>query len=138
MSQKELEQTDQEVMEMVNDHAHPDATEAAQVIQHVVGSYAAGRKVKEPTPEELEKAAAERAWLEQVAEEKRKVKKVKIQEAVRALVLVAVCVLVAVLLVAAHFAPDVVIWIVNGGVLCCGIVAALIVDRWIRRWTGNW
>lgn len=46
---------------------------------------------------------------------------------------VACCILVAVLLVAALLDPAVVVHLVNAGVLACGIVAAVKIDRFLRR-----
>ena len=123
MSQQELEQGDQEVMGIVNEHAHPDTAAAAEdITEQLLRPVAPKRTCRddnkcEPNPD----------WL----------RKQKLRERISTGVCVAACILVAVLLVAASFFPNIVIWVVNAGVLCCGIVAAVKIDRAVRRWR-NW
>lgn len=119
MSQQDLERGDQEVMGIVNDHAHPDTAATAEEIAEQLF------QPEEParTCDDACKCGADHTWI----------RKRKIREGISAGICVAVCLLVAVLLVAANFLPDILIWVVNGGVLCCGIVAAVKLDRLISR-----
>ena len=124
MSQQELEQGDQEVMGIVNEHAHPDTAAVADEITEQL------LRPEEPEPKRCDgtgKCGPNPDWL----------RKQKTRERISTGVCVAVCVLVAVLLVSANFLPGILIWIVNAGVLCCGIVAAVKIDRAVRRWR-NW
>lgn len=124
MSQQELEQGDQEVMGIVNDHAHPDATVVAEEI--------AEQMLQPEDPERIHcddtcQCGANPDWNQNQ----------KTREGISTGVCVAACLLVAVLLVAAKLFPAIVSWVVNAGVLCCGIVAAVKIDRAVRRWR-NW
>ena len=124
MSQQELEQGDQEVMGIVNDHAHPDTAAAAEKITEQL------LRPEEPEPKCCDgtgKCGPNPDWL----------RKQKLRAGISAGVCVVICLLVAVLLVAASFFPNIVIWVVNAGVLCCGIVAAVKIDRAVRPWR-NW
>lgn len=132
MSQQEFEQNDQEVLDLVNDHAHPEAEASAEEIKKDLGY--CGAVGHEPTPEEKLLAEEHRRWQEEAAREMKRVKSRKRREVFGVSVRVAICVAVACVLVAAMFAPELLIWIVNAGVLCCGIVAAIMIDRWRRTW----
>lgn len=132
MSQQEFEQNDQEVLDLVNDHAHPEAEASAEEIKKDLGYCSAVEN--EPTPEEKQLAEEHRRWKEEAAREMKRVKSRKRREVFGVSVRVAICVAVACVLVAAMFAPELLIWIVNAGVLCCGIVAAIMIDRWRRTW----
>ena len=124
MSQQELEQGDQEVMGIVNEHAHPDT---AAVADEITEQLLRPEEPERTCSGDTCKCGANPDWL----------RKQKTREQISTGVCVAVCVLVAVLLVAASFFPNIVIWVVNAGVLCCGIVAAVKCDRFIRFWR-NW
>ena len=132
MSQQEFEQNDQEVLDLVNDHAHPEAEAFAEEIKKDLGYCSAVEN--EPTPEEKQLAEEHRRWQEEAAREMKRVKSRKRREVFGVSVRVAICVAVACVLVAAMFVPELQIWIVNAGVLFCGIVAAVMIDRWYRRW----
>ena len=126
MSQQELEHGDQEVMGVVNGHSHPDAEAAAEDIA------AAARQVKREEkritvpPAGTPGYAGECCGEGPGAKAKRRLFWPVLQ--------VVCCVLVAVLFVTALLEPGFVVYLVNVGVLACGIVAALIVDRRVRRW----
>ena len=113
MSQQELEQTDQEVMEMVNKSATAGAKRRAEEIADAI---------KEPSPEELADKEAERLHKEYCHKRK-----------IRAVLCVAACILIAVALLIVLFAPALLVWVVNIGILCCGVVAGMTVDR-LQRW----
>ena len=112
MSQQELERGDQEVMGIVNEHAHPDAAAAAMKIE---------RKQKEKSEK-----AMDAEWQAECGQT------VQNRRILWTIVQVLSCVLVAALFVAALLDPAFVVHLVNVGVLACGITAALIVDRWLR------
>ena len=114
MSQQELERSDEEVMSMVNGAASPQATSAAEAI--------AAEYVNAKREEERPK------------EESMRYRKAKCRDASCVGIAVAVCVVVAVLCVLALKYSGLVIWLVNAAVLCCGIVAAVKIDRWVRKW----
>ena len=110
MSQQELEKSDPEVMDMVNGSASPQATQTAEDIAEEFKA--------------LERESAERA--------KRQMHK---RHEVRYLVfIVAACIVVSALCVLALKYSGLVIWLVNAAVLVCGMVAAVKIDRWFRRW----
>lgn len=114
MSQQELERSDEEVMNMVNGAASPQATYAAEVIA-----------------EEFENAKREE---ERPKEEGMLYRRAKRRDASCVGAAVAACIVVAALCVLALKYSGLVIWLVNAAVLSCGIVAAVKIDRWIRRW----
>lgn len=105
MSQQEFEQADEQVLSMVNDHAHPDAKKAA------------------------EKICCNPDANARAAEQRRRILWTVLQ--------VVCCVLVAALFVAALLDPSFVMVLVNAGVLVCGMVAAILVDRSCRLLRGR-
>lgn len=115
MSQQELERSDQEVMDMVNSGASPQATQNAEDIA-------------------AELKAMERETAEMVKEERVQRQTYKRREGRCVAFIVAACIAVAILCVLALKYSGLVIWLVNAAVLCCGIVAAVNIDRWIRKW----
>lgn len=113
MSQQEFEQADREVIAVVENHAHPDAKEAAaRILQG---------EQKLTMPDRNDSTANAKA-----AELRRGILLTTIQ--------VLSCVLVAALFVAALIDPSIVMFLVNVGVLVCGMVAAVLIDRAIRKW----
>lgn len=115
MSQQELEKSDEEVMNMVNGAASPQATQNAEDIA-------------------AELKAMEREAAEMVKEERAQRQTYKRREGRYVAFIVAACIAVAILCVLALKYSGLVIWLVNAAVLSCGIVAAVKIDRWIRRW----
>lgn len=98
MSQKEFEQNDQEVIDMVNRSAAPEAiTSAEQLMDKLQGNYKRKKKI-------------------------------------RTVLIVLLCMAIAAALVTALFVPAFVVWVVNIGVLGCGMAAAVAADRYIRRY----
>lgn len=126
MSQKEFEQQDEQVMDMVNGHSAPEATAAAEQIVETVNT----------TLEESEdqKHASN---LETDMERHRKAewfRKKKLIANLRLVLFVTACLCVAAALVAAWYVPALLIWVVNVGVLACGVAAAMEIQRFVRRW----
>lgn len=98
MSQKEFEQDDQEVIEMVNRSATPEAiTSAEQLMDKLQGNYKRKKKT-------------------------------------RTVLVVLLCMAIAAALITALFVPAFVVWVVNIGVLGCGMAAAVAADRYLRRY----
>ena len=114
MSQQEFEQADNEVIEMVENHAHPEAVAAAEEIL----------KGETRCTDNAEGCCCRNQITE--AELRRQILWTAIQ--------VLACVLVAALFVAALLDSAFVVFLANLGVLICGMRAAVLVDRAVRRW----
>lgn len=130
MSQQELERGDQEVFGVVNGHSHPDAAAAAEVIAEVA---------TEPVQDSNDRtcdydAEAEAKYRKACQEVEQMNRKRKRMEDLRAVLFVAACLCTATALVAAWYVPSLLIWVVNVGVLVCGIAAAVKIDKYIRWW----
>ncbi len=98
MRQNEFEQNDQEVIEMVNRSAAPDAmSQAEQLMEKLKGTYKRKKKL-------------------------------------RTVLIVLMCMAIAAALITALFVPPFVVWVVNIGVLGCGMAAAVAADRYLRRY----
>ena len=120
MSQAEMEQKDQEVMDIVNEHAHPEAAAASDGIADAFA--------------DQETRAAEAKHREKQEKVERLINHQKRKDAFSAIAWVAVCLMAVVALLLALYVPGVLIWVVNVGILTCGIVAALKIDKYIRWW----
>lgn len=130
MSQQELEQGDQEVMGVVNGHSHPDAAAAAEEIAEV-----ATAPVQDSDGRTCDyDAESEAQYKEACREVRRMQRKRERMERMQAALFVAVCLCTAAALVAAWYVPSLLIWVVNVGVLACGIAAAVKIDKYIRWW----
>ena len=129
MSQQELEQTDQEVIDLVNGAAAEDAVENAEKIQEWFeeprGEAAHRPDLKGSKDDTGDDYAAEKAAEDYWRKRRR-------QYTVSTVVCVVVCSLIAAMLLMVLFDPSSVVQIVNIGVLSCGIVAGIKIDRWIR------
>lgn len=123
MSQQELEQGDREVMGMVNGHSHPEASAAAEEIE---------RAVRPPMEEDFKESEEE--WREQCRAGEALYRKRKRMEILRVVLFEVACLLTAAALVAAWYVPSLQIWVVNVGVLACGIAGAVKIDKYIRWW----
>jgi len=119
MSQQEFERTDQEVMDLVNGVA---PTETAGTAEELSG----------PSPEELALAEAEKRCQEEKAKEEKRMKAFVRKQKIRDALGIASCVLIAILLLLSMYVPDFLVYVVNLGVLTCGIVVAIIIDRKTR------
>ena len=122
MSQAELEREDQEVMEIVNRHAHPEAAAAAKRI---------AAEAAEPVEDVWDPDAQ---YRELCQEGEKKLRNEKRKELLRVAIFVAACLGVAAALVAAWYVPKLLIWVVNIGVLACGSAIAVKIDTYIRWW----
>lgn len=121
MSQIEFEKNDQEVIEMVNRSATPEAVLQAEQIADAI---------TEPVPDESsdtdkeEQASAMVEKMERMYLRKKKM---------RYFLTVALCFVIAAILIILLYMPFLMVWVVNIGILCCGMVAAVAVDRYVRR-----
>ena len=123
MSQQELEQGDLEVMGMVNGHSHPEAAAEAERIAE--GDWY-------PVEEDLKETAEQ--YQDRIQAEEALYRKRKRMEILRVVLFVAGCLCTAAALVAAWYVPSLLIWVVNAGVLACGIAGAVKIDKYIRWW----
>lgn len=132
MSQQELERGDQEVMGVVNSHSHPEAAAAAEKIEKRLDPALCG---------ETEQGCECGAGCDGMTQEEfdreyaqfKKAQRKKDRTQVAACVMM--CAIVAALLLVAFYVPDLLIWVVNLGVLSCGMVAAVQLDRFVKhRW----
>ena len=125
MSQQEFDQADAQVIGIVEDHAHPAAKKMAAKIC----------KGEQKTPEiatpvcglvrnDMKECGA--SVNAKAAERRRQMLWATIQ--------VLSCILVAALFVAALMDTAIVVFLANVGVLVCGMVAAVKIDRAIRAW----
>ena len=119
MSQQEFDQADQQVIGIVEGHAHPDAKKKAAEI--CKGEQKTMEIATSPAAPRNDSTANAKA-----AELRREILLTAIQ--------VLSCILVAALFVAALMDASFVTFLVNIGVLVCGMVAAILVDRAIRTW----
>lgn len=131
MSQQELEQGDQEVMGVVNGHSHPGAAAEAEKIEQRFSTQKTGKTPDDPQHEERCVCGPSPEWKRDMEEAE---KRCRVQIKRQVIACTVICVLVAAALVAAYYIPDILVWIVNLGVLSCGIVAAVKLDRWRRLW----
>ena len=120
MSQAEMEQMDRDVMNIVNEHANPKAAAAAD---EIAAAFA-----------EQEARAEEAKNREKQEKVKRLINHQKRKDAFSAIAWVAVCLMAIAALLLAIYVPGALIWVVNVGILTCGIVAALKIDKYIRWW----
>ena len=116
MSQQELEKTDQEVINMVNSAAAPDALRKAERVAENIHSRNSAEK------------DADEAHRKEQEEIRAYVRKRRLVVGAKLLA----CVAIALLLVSALFWPELLAFVVNAGVLACGCVAAVTIDRWLR------
>ena len=159
MSTQEMEQMDQEVMAVVNNHAKSAAEEAAEEILQEQREMNAGdssaavpslndasstAQARSPFPrgeglgrrintegvmEAPEAAARRKLHEEELAELEKKWRRKKNW---RTVLCVALCMLIAAALLATLVKPELLILLVSLGVISCSVVAGIAVDRWIR------
>lgn len=124
MSQQEFDQADEQVIGMVESHAHPDAKKAAQKI--CKGEQKTTESTTSPAAPRNDKVQCGISGDTEAAELRRGILLTTIQ--------VLSCILVAALFVAALMDSSIVTFLANAGVLVCGMVAAVKIDRAIRAW----
>ena len=129
MSQQEFEQTDQEVISLVNGHSHPDAAAAAEEIAD-----AAWEPAKEEDTCDCDVPDVDARYREEQEMCEKLYRKRKRAEVRQAVLFVIACLGIAAALLAAWYVPKLLIWVVNVGVLACGIAAAVKIDKYIRWW----
>ena len=144
MSIQEMEKMDEELMGLVNSHAAPDAVAAAEEIVE-----------RETAPKAVEHKELPGEWCVHenycgpdqavavkkeggrytISEEKFKEleKEMEVVTRRRTLAAVVLCAVVFLVLLMVLAKPDLLIWLVNIGVVCCSVVAGIALDRWWRR-----
>ena len=120
MSQQEFEQNDQEVMELVNKSAAPEAKAMAEEI---------AQKVERDTEPEMVQPDND-IDAEVLTEEM--YRKWRRKKMFSSCAIVAACGLIAAAIVIVMARPELLVWFANGSILCCGIVAALQIERIVR------
>lgn len=121
MSQIEFEKNDQEVIEMVNRSATPEAVLQAEQIADAI---------TEPVPDEISDTGKEEQASAMVEEMERMYLRKK---KMRYLLTVTLCFVITAMLIILLYMPFLMVWVVNIGILGCGMVAAVAVDRYVRR-----
>lgn len=121
MSQMEFEKNDQEVIEMVNRSATPEAVLQAEQIADAI---------TEPVPDEISDIDKDEQASAMVEKMERMYRRKK---TMRYILTVALCVVIAAVLIILLYMPFLMVWVVNIGVLGCGMVAAVAVDRYVRK-----
>lgn len=131
MSQKEMDQMDQECESIVNSSAAPEAMAAAEAIaeewheenrEKICADFSEGEKCGESAGV----CAKRRAELQD------SFRKEKSRRRLGVVLRVLVSILLGAFFVAVLIKPSLILWLVNAGVLCCGIVAAISIDRYCR------
>ena len=121
MSQIEFEKNDQEVIEMVNRSATPEAVLQAEQIADAI---------TESVPDAIPDTDKDEQASIMVEKMERMYRRKK---TTRYILTVSLCVVIAALLIILLYMPFLMVWVVNIGVLGCGMVAAVAIDRYIRR-----
>lgn len=128
MSQQEMDLMDQECEEVVNGAAAPEAKAAAEAIAEEWCEETGNGPHTEPDP------CCSTAWCERQEREKEAIARHEKNRRRACLALrIILCLLIGAFFVAVLVEPALVIWLVNAGVLCCGIVAAIAIDRYRLR-----
>lgn len=127
MSTEEMEVLDQEVMGVVNGKGTIPQPPA------VTAPFTQG--VQNAPHNDGEKKAAEKPFWKQVEDETEKLaKKYERRRQISALAWLVVCVVAVAALILTLYVPAALPWVVNIGVMCFIVAAAIIADRNIRRW----
>ena len=144
MSAQEFDQMDEELMDMVNDHAAPEAVATAdeivereaapKAVEHtkIPGEWRTHENYCEP---DQNVALKKKGGRYTITEEKFKELEEKLEKVTRrrTIAAVVVCALTAVALLMVLFQPSLRIWLVNAGMVCCSVVTGIAMDRWCRR-----
>lgn len=118
MSMEEFNQMDNQVMDVVNDHAAP---EAVLVAESIAAEHTTLRDPEQEINREMARA--------RVREGQRRRKKENILAAIYLLS----CIIVAGALLLVLVKPQWLVWVVNIGLAVCCTIAGIVVDRQIRR-----
>ena len=116
MSEKEFEQDNEELFNVVNGHATPEAAQQAEEI---------AESQKHPSTEERERF---RQWMK---ENERKARR---QAIVRFSIRAVLCIVAVFLFLAALLLPNWVPVLCFSGLAVCLIVGAIMTDRFVRGW----
>ena len=131
MSQQEMERMDQECENVVNGSAAPEAMAAAEAIaeqwqeetkEHICVDFPGCKKCGEPID----------VWAKRRTELQDSFRKEKNRRRASVVLRVLISILLGAFFVAVLIKPSLILWLVNAGVLCCGIVAAISIDRYCR------
>ena len=115
MSQKEMEALDREIEEKVNGKKGMDVGEAG-------------------IPQSPAATAPFRQGGQGADDREQMFRRMAMRRKILAAVWAVVCLLAAAALVVALYVPAALPWIVNVGVMCFVVAAAIIIDRGLRRW----
>lgn len=128
----EFEREDLQVMGVVNAHAAPEAAEQAEQIARDLEAL---RQVPEKVADNPVKQEDDAEnWRQKAEEDYQRTRKKCLRKIDRKMAIgVGLCLLVAALFGIALAVPEFVVWLVNLGVLNCGIIAGIITDRCIRK-----
>lgn len=129
----EFEKEDMEVMGVVNSHAAPEAAEQAEQIAR---DFDALHNEPERLTEEYKQLVIHSTedYRSKAEEDYQRMRKAQLRKVDRKMIAgVSLCILVAALFVIALAVPAFVVWLVNIGVLSCGIIAGIVTDRCIRK-----
>lgn len=143
MSQQELERTDQEVMDLVNSEATPEALASAEEIEQCVREIeleqqrmAKAEHDAQIRAAEEEKARQEAAYEAMRRSEERYHRRQIRKQIFHTVLTVALCGLISALLLVTLFVPEVITWVAYIGIVACCTVEGIRVDRQVRR--GRW
>ena len=128
MSQQEFDQMDEQVMGLVNEAATPEAAARAEEIAKNLGQTEDHARHRESDQKDYKSAIFtiqqekfDALW-EKAARWRRR----------RAVITVVLCVAIVAVLLTVMAEPELLIWLVNAGVVSCAITAGITVDRQIR------
>ena len=144
MSQQELDRADQEVMDMVNAGATPQAEASAEQIEARVREIEAEQEQKLMDAEakkirdaEEEKARQEAMFAALKRSEEQYLHRKKIRDTMIMVLSVVACAGISALLIVPMYVLGFAVWTANVGVLTSGVVAGVCVARWLqqrKRW----
>lgn len=126
MSAQEFDQMDEELMDMVNDHAAPAAVaDAEEIVERMTEE-----KPVDDTAALQEDEAGYHISKKQFDELEAKVEKTLRHKTIAAVI---ICVVMMVVLLMVLAKPSLLIWLVNIGVAICCVITGIAIDRWCRR-----
>ena len=126
MSVKEMEQMDEELMSVVNNHAAPAAVaDAEEIVEQMT------EKKPADTCDCLQETSdGYHITKKQFDELESKVEKTLRHKTIAAVI---ICVVMMVVLLMVLAKPSLLIWLVNIGVAICCVITGIAIDRWCRR-----
>lgn len=140
MSQQELERTDQEVMDLVNGSAAPEAAATADEIEKRMRQLDAEQEQKLKDEQaaarhmaELEAARKEEMHRQMKESEERYNRRQRRNQVLNTVLVVVLCFLISGALLMMLILPEIMMWVVSIGVVVCCTVAGIRVDRQVRK-----